>query len=285
VQTCIWDIDGLRLSGLHLVRPERKEFFMVLPVKDTIIYGPVNSRRLGKSLGINLLPHRKKYCDFDCLYCHYGRTRYHRLKPLESDIFPGVETVLQKVEEALKSEIEFNYLTFSGNGEPTLHPEFKKLAYECHRLARQIRPRVKVTLLSNSSTCTSGKVIEATEYIDLPIMKLDAGNAELFGKINKPAAGIDFDEIVEGLSCLKDITIQTLFLAGDPDNSTIDAVNDWYSCLYRIKPVDVQIYTLDRPFAGMAENGRVNIDKVNNNRMEEIAKIGRLQYGLNISRY
>jgi len=258
---------------------------MVLPIKDTIIYGPVNSRRLGKSLGINLMPQHKKYCDFNCLYCHYGRTKFHRLKPLEGDVFPGVEIVLQKVEEALKSEIEFTYLTFSGNGEPTLHPEFKELACECHRLARKIRPQVKVALLSNSSTCTSRKVIEACECIDLPIMKLDAGNAKLFGRINRPVADISFNDIVEGLSQMENIIIQSLFLTGDPDNSTTDAINDWYSCLQNIKPVEVQIYTLDRPFAREDENGRVEIGKVGNERMEEIVKTGRLQYGLNIHRY
>lgn len=258
---------------------------MVLPVKTGIIYGPVNSRRLGKSLGINLMPHKKKYCDFDCLYCHYGRTKYHKLIPDNDDVFPSVDEVLSQVETYLKSDIGFNYLTFSGNGEPTLHPHFKEIAAECKSLARSLKPYVKVTLLSNSSTCIEKCTIEALEHIDLPIMKLDAGSESLFNSINRPVSGIKFDKIVEGLARLENITIQTLFLAGDPDNSTATAVEQWYECLVKIKPVDVQIYTLDRPYAKKSDEGEVNIYKVDDSRMTEIVEIGKNKYGLNIQRY
>ncbi len=258
---------------------------MVLPIKNTIIYGPVNSRRLGKSLGINLTPYMKKYCDFDCLYCHYGKTTYHQLKPDSESDFPEVGIVLKQIEKALKSDIEFGYLTFSGNGEPTLHPQFDELARESNRLTRKIRPEVKVTVLSNSSTCMSDRFIRAVEFIDLPIMKLDAGSPSLFAKINRPVEGIDFDEIVDGLSCLSDITIQCLFLAGNPDNSIESAVDDWYACLEKIRPADIQIYTLDRPFAKMTESGPVEIKKVLDSRMDEIVKIGRDRYGFSINRY
>ena len=258
---------------------------MVLPIKETIMYGPVNSRRLGNSMGINILPYRKKYCDFDCLYCHYGKTKYHRLNPLAEDVFPDVKTVLTEVEKALRSNIEFAYLTFSGNGEPTLHPQFDVLAYECSCLAKKIRPYVKLTLLSNSSTCAENKFLEAFEYIDLPIMKLDAGNDKLFKRINRPVEGIKFMDVVDGLSHLKNVTIQCLLLAGNPDNSTADAVEDWYACLEKIKPIDIQIYTLDRPFAKKTDNGPVKIGKVGDDRMKEIVETGRSRYGFSIKRY
>jgi wyosine [tRNA(Phe)-imidazoG37] synthetase (radical SAM superfamily) len=258
---------------------------MVLPIKESIMYGPVNSRRLGKSMGINLMPYRKKYCDFDCLYCHYGKTIYHRLKPHDDDIFPAVDTVLQEVERSLESDTEYNYLTFSGNGEPTLHPQFARLAQECNRLARKIRPYAKVTLLTNSTTCLTDEFAGAFEFIDLPIMKLDAGNAELFRKINRPVEGINFEDIVDGLARLKDITIQALFLAGNPDNSTPEAVKDWFSCLVKIKPVDIQIYTLDRPYAKTTESGPVSITRVESSRMDEIVSAARTKYGFKISRY
>ena len=258
---------------------------MVLPIKDAIIYGPVNSRRLGKSLGINLMPHRKKYCDFDCLYCHYGRTRYHKLKPSDDDVFPDAVAVLKKVEEALKSDIEFLYLTFSGNGEPTLHPDFKELVYQCKMLTKKFRPEVKVTLLSNSSTCFLKEIKDAIESIDLPIMKLDAGSEELFVRINNPVEGVAFNNIVKGLIDLNNVTIQTLFLSGEPDNSTFVAVDDWYAVLQKIKPSEVQIYTLDRPYAKMTDNGPVRINRVNDKRMEEIVNVGRTQYGLPIKRF
>lgn len=258
---------------------------MVLPIKRTIIYGPVNSRRLGFSLGINLTPQAKKYCDFDCLYCHYGKTKYHKLNPDDDDIFPAVEIVLTEIEKALRSDIEFSYLTFSGNGEPTLHPQFKELACEANRLARKIRPYVKVTLLSNSSTCTRNSLIEAMEYIDLPIMKLDVGNPSLFKRINRPVEGLDFYEIVDGLARLPDVTIQSVFLTGDPDNTTDKALKDWFACLQKIRPQHTQIYTLDRPFATEDKNGPVQIKKVAVAKMEEIVQTGRERFGFKIDRY
>jgi wyosine [tRNA(Phe)-imidazoG37] synthetase (radical SAM superfamily) len=258
---------------------------MVLPIKTGIIYGPVDSRRLGKSLGINLTPHRKKYCDFDCLYCHYGRTVYHKYTPDVDDVFPAIDEVLAEVEKFLKSDIEFNYLTFSGNGEPTLHPEFTTITRECKVLARKHRPYVKLTLLSNSTTCGQSRIIEALSIIDLPIMKLDAGTEELFTRINRPVPEITFKSIIDNLVALDNITIQALLLAGDPDNSTPEAIAAWYDCLTKIKPNDIQIYTLDRPFAAKNADGEVRIHKVDDGRMNEIVEIGRNRYGLNISRY
>jgi wyosine [tRNA(Phe)-imidazoG37] synthetase (radical SAM superfamily) len=257
---------------------------MVLPIKKSIIYGPVNSRRLGASLGVNLMPHGRKYCDFDCLYCHYGRTTDHRRYPEKPDLFPETDIVLREVENWLRSDVQFGYLTFSGNGEPTLHPRFAEIARGCRDLARKLRPDVKVTLLSNSSTCTDPGITAALSYIDLPIMKLDAGDPGLFDRINRPAAGIKFEDILAGLVKLEDITIQTLFLTGDPDNSTPAAVASWLDRLETIKPEAVQIYTLDRPFARKAGNGIVRIRKVPDSRMAEIVAAGK-ERGLRIERY
>ncbi len=258
---------------------------MVLPIKRTIIYGPINSRRLGFSLGINLTPQGKKYCDFDCLYCHYGKTEYHKLNPDDDDIFPEMENVLTEIEMALRSDVEFSYLTFSGNGEPTLYPRFKELTYEVNRLARKIRPYVKVTLLSNSSTCRRNSFIKSLEYIDLPIMKLDVGNPSLFKRINRPVEDLDFYEIVDGLVDLPNITIQSLFLEGDPDNTTDKALNDWFTCLQKIRPQHIQIYTLDRPFADKDRYGLVQIKKAPEEKMVKVVETGRERFGFKMDRY
>jgi len=262
----------------------REMVFMVLPIKKSIIYGPVNSRRLGPSLGINLMPRGLKYCDFDCLYCHYGRTSVPKRFSDKTDIFPEIQEVLREVEIWLRSDVVFGYLTFSGSGEATLHPQFAELANGCRSLARSLRPHVKVTLLSNSSTCNDPAVVSALRFIDLPIMKLDVGDPALFRQINRPAAGVEFDEIVAGLAALKNITIQTLFLSGDPDNSTPMAVGKWLDQLELIRPDAVQIYTLDRPFARKTKSGTVNIRKISDRRMAEIVDKGK-QTGIKIDRY
>ena len=116
-------------------------------------------------------------------------------------------------------------------------------------------------------------------------MKLDAGSEELFVRINNPVKGVAFNNIVKGLIDLNNVTIQTLFLTGEPDNSTFKAVDDWYAVLQKIKPSEVQIYTLDRPYAKMTDNGPVRINRVNDERMEEIMNVGRSQYGLPIKRF
>ncbi len=123
----------------------------MIPLQRGIIYGPVASRRLGRSLGINLLPANCKLCSFDCVYCHYGRTQAKSLHP-EEDAFPSVQEVLNAVEAALQGGLDFDYLTFSGNGEPTLHPNFAEIVFEVRILRDRLRPQVKLAVLSNSST-------------------------------------------------------------------------------------------------------------------------------------
>ena len=121
----------------------------MLPLQSDIIYGPINSRRLGRSLGINLLPPSHKVCSFDCVYCHYGRTQVKTLYPQAGQL-PGVEEVLQAIQEGLQAHPDIDYLTFSGNGEATLHPQFLEIVAGVRRLRDQLRPDVKLTILSNS---------------------------------------------------------------------------------------------------------------------------------------
>ena len=123
----------------------------MLPFQAGIIYGPINSRRLGRSLGINLLPTSYKLCSFDCVFCHYGRTQVKTLCPEESRL-PGVKEILHAVRDALHMVRDTDYLTFSGNGEATLHPRFPLIASGVRQLRDELRPDVKLTILSNAST-------------------------------------------------------------------------------------------------------------------------------------
>jgi len=240
----------------------------VLSLQDGIIYGPIDSRRLGKSLGINLLPTGYKLCPFNCVYCHYGWTdKYWRRSGKEN--FPGVD----EVKDALKRELEYarecgltiDYITFSGNGEPTTHPQFARMVEMVWVLRNGLFPSARIALLSNSALVGSGHIREAIGRVELPIMKLDVGSQGLLEKVNQPVRGTDFEEIVSGLAMIPNIAVQALFLAGRVDNSTPQAVADWQGALERIKPKEVQIYTTDRP---TAEGGIVAVP---DERLEEIA--------------
>ena len=160
---------------------------MVLPLQDDILYGPIYSRRLGRSLGINLLPTTYKLCSFNCLYCHYGWTDAHTLdvKAHAADL-PAAETVVERLRIALRSLLDFDCLTFSGNGEPTLHPQFAEIVDQVVHLRDQYRPDVRLALLSNSTGLLLSGVRECIHRIDLPVFKLDAGTAQTFRKVNRP---------------------------------------------------------------------------------------------------
>ena len=217
-----------------------------VPLQKGIIYGPVESRRLGRSLGINLLPASYKLCSFDCVYCHYGRTKVKTLNP-EGNAFPTIEEVLNAVEIALQGELDFDYLTFSGNGEPTLHPNFAEIVFEVRILRDRIRPQVKLAVLSNSSTAHLFIVREALSLIDTPIMKLDAGDEHTLTVVNRPAAGVNLEQILAGLKRLPELVIQSVLIDGNVSNIWGAPYEAWLSALADLDPALVQIYSIDRP--------------------------------------
>lgn len=222
---------------------------MLLGLKKGIIYGPVMSRRLGRSLGINILPWQKKTCPFDCVYCQYGWTECHTTKIPSSLSLPTVEEVTNALEEALAGMSEPPaYITFSGNGEPSTHPDFDAMveAVICIR-DRMARP-AKTAILSNSSLVSENAVRESLEKLDLRIMKLDCGSPALFQQYNRPCSGVDLEEITSGLEQLSEITIQTLCTAGESGNLNRTNIDEWLDRLQRIKPRSIQLYTLARSY-------------------------------------
>ena len=220
----------------------------VLPLKKGVIYGPVNSRRLGLSLGINLLPTSKKYCSYDCIYCHYGFTDVHTLElPQEVDHQPTPEEVKIALEDYLKKDKNISYITFSGNGEATLHPQFSEMVDIVKKVRDEYVPSVKVVILSNSSTVDKPEIRKALKKLDLRIMKLDCGTEKTWMALNHPHKSLSLVKMVEGLQKLKDVIIQTIFVKGTVDNTEDKEVENWISKLKVIKPKEVQIYTCDRP--------------------------------------
>lgn len=232
--------------------PEQKAMKQGIPLKSGIIYGPVRSRRLGRSLGLNVSPVRYKLCSFNCVYCQYGWTDVSTLDtaPYAGD-FPGVDDFTGALERVLieqKSE-GIDNITFSGNGEPTLHPRFADLVDVAAELKKKYYPAARLGVLSNSSTVTMEKVRSALGKLDFRIMKLDAGNVETFQEINRPYPSVDYQAILGYLKSMADVTLQTMFVDGKFSNIGEPQLAAWVERVGEIKPIKAQIYSLHRPAA------------------------------------
>jgi wyosine [tRNA(Phe)-imidazoG37] synthetase (radical SAM superfamily) len=230
---------------------------MLLELQKGIIYGPVHSRRLGLSLGLNLFPGTGKICSFNCVYCQYGWTTVHAARiPKAQFALPSPEEVLDALRVALcQLASKPAYLTFSGNGEPALHPDFERIVEAVIETRKELAPEAKTAILSNSTSVNSEKIRRALARLDARIMKLDCGSKEIFQKYNQPCCGVNFDSIIEGLrelSAEAPVTIQTLLSAGENGNFSAQNIDEWVECLKSIRPSFVQVYTLDRGFP--AEN-------------------------------
>jgi wyosine [tRNA(Phe)-imidazoG37] synthetase (radical SAM superfamily) len=241
----------------------------VLPLQQGIIYGPVKSKRLGRSLGINILPCDNKVCSFDCIYCHYGPTRTKVMKT-DNIKFPSVDAILAEVEKALKSEVGFEYITFSGNGEPMLHPQFVEITTRIKALKEKYRPNVSLTLLTNSSPVIKDDIANSIISIEFPIFKLDCGDEATFRTINRPLPELKIGEIIAGLKRLAKrfkITIQTVFIDGVVPNIEKDKFEQWLAAIQEIKPAAIQIYSTDRPVADS------KVKMLSKAQLEELAKL------------
>jgi wyosine [tRNA(Phe)-imidazoG37] synthetase (radical SAM superfamily) len=232
-----------------------------LPLQSGIIYGPVNSRRLGPSLGINLLPCGYKHCTFDCVYCQYGpepasrssRSRRGGLssRTEENADLPTTTVVEGVLRAALKLHSDVNYITFSGNGEASLHPRFAEMVDIVIRVRDDLKIDACTAILTNSTGIVESDVRGALMRLDCPFMKLDAGSEGLFRRINRARPEVSFDRIVEELIRFDhpNLMVQAIFFEGDPSNIGTQNVKKWANILKEIKPQEVHIYSIDRPVA------------------------------------
>ena len=216
-----------------------------------IVYGPVPSRRLGQSLGINLLPTDHKLCSFNCLYCQYGWTKKVTFAPDERlEKMPSFEAVGSALETALtvlgRDHKKIDSITICGNGEPTLYPALAEVIGAAKTLRDCYQPAARVAILSNSSTAGSPAVRRALELLDLKIMKFDAGSEDMFRRLNHPAAPVYMGEIIAALKTLKDCYLQSCFVQGRVTNADPDSVEMWVEKVREIHPLAVHIYSLDR---------------------------------------
>ncbi len=217
------------------------------------IFGPVHSRRLGVSLGINLLPGDGKWCSFDCVYCECGLNAQHRAKqplPTRQQVYDALEQKLQQMQQDGPAP---DVLTFAGNGEPTLHPDFPKIVEDVRQLRDRYFPKAKISVLSNSTQILHPEVLQAlVTHVDNPIMKLDTVDVDYIGLVDRPQGNYDVQALLKALASVgKHIVIQTMFLNGTLDGQDVSNVGEkyvspWLQALGQIRPRQVMIYTIDR---------------------------------------
>jgi wyosine [tRNA(Phe)-imidazoG37] synthetase (radical SAM superfamily) len=214
-----------------------------MDLQSGIVYGPVRSRRLGRSLGVNLAPAGQKTCNFNCAYCPHGWTDF----PAAS-AFPPQGEIMDAVDRALAADPSIESITVAGNGEPTLHPAFAPIVEGLVRLRDRRAPKARLTLLSNGSTLNRMDVAYSLPRFDIRCMKLDAGDATTFRLMN--AAPISLGRLLADLRSIGRLALQAMFVRdteGMIDNTTPRAVNAWLDAVHQVRPASVDLYTLARP--------------------------------------
>ena len=246
-------------------------------IREETVFGPIFSRRLGSSLGINLLPEKGKICNFDCIYCECGWNRDGRndtVLPTAEKVRTDLERKLKECVNALMCEcvsadvsntntitqshnnaIPIDSITFSGDGEPTLNPEFPQIIDDTLRLRDQYYPAAKVSVLSNATRVHIPEIFNALRRVDNPIMKIDAPTNELVERINMPAPGYDIHRVIEALKQFEgNFVLQTCMLRGNGfDSASPEVILPMMDIVRLLKPREWMVYTIDRatPMQGL----------------------------------
>ncbi|MBQ7420926.1 MAG: radical SAM protein [Alloprevotella sp.] len=234
------------------------------------VFGPVRSRRLGVSLGINLMPADGKVCTFDCIYCECGFNADRRPRvgrPSRGEVAAGLEAQLRRMAaEGVLPDV----LTFAGNGEPTAHPEFAAIVEDVLGLRDRYCPAARVSVLSNGTRAHLPEVHEALLRVDCNILKLDTVDADYVERVCRPAGRYDVERVVDTLCGFGGrVIVQTMFMCGEyggrsVDNTGAEFVGPWLAALRRIRPQQVMVYTIDRetPAAGLRKASPARLDGI-----------------------
>ena len=238
-----------------------------------IIYGPVHSRRLGVSLGVNLLPLNGKLCSFNCIYCECGWNEDNRVdRPRFNSREDVRDTLKAKLQEMRKEGTLPDVITFAGNGEPTLHPEFEGIIDDTIALRDEFAPNAKISVLSNATQLHREEVCRALAKVDNNILKLDSTINDTAKAIDLPRGEYDTERIIEQMQRFKgQMTLQTMFLRGNHageiiDNTTELEIEAWLTAVRRISPRDVMVYSIDRATPCQ------ELEKVSREELESIAE-------------
>ncbi|MBR1809981.1 MAG: radical SAM protein [Paludibacteraceae bacterium] len=247
-----------------------------------IVYGPIHSRRLGVSLGINLMPTDCKLCTFNCIYCECGWNTpvNHPILPTSEQVRHALLTALNKLTQ---QNVTPDVITFSGNGEPTLHPQFETIVTDTCALRDQLCPDAKVTVLSNSTQLFRADVVRALRMVDNRILKLDSAIDKTMRLIDQPVnTELTVGNIKQMLKQFNhDFTLQTCFLKGQVgdltiDNTTPEELTEYYKLVKELAPKDIMIYVIDR------KTPCSTLQKIEPQQMQEIANCLR-KMGFNVS--
>lgn len=239
---------------------------------DKIIFGPVKSRRLGQSLGVNLLPLNRKVCNFNCLYCECGLNGELGEGPGRLPKREEIRSLLEQfLREAPGKNISVDTITFAGNGEPTLHPKFPEIIEDTVTLRDQLLPGAKIAVLSNATTLAKESVRKALKHVDLNILKLDSGLSSTIELINCPVNDFGLQELLNNLKSIdRGLIIQTLFIRGSFkgkyfDNTSHEELQAWMQLLKELQPDSVMIYSIAR------DTPVDTLEKVSHAELEQIA--------------
>ena len=218
-------------------------------MREETVFGPIHSRRLGSSLGINLLPQKGKFCNFDCVYCECGWNKDGR----DDKVLPTAAQVRAALEDKLCACMlegtPIDSITFSGDGEPTLNPEFPRIIDDTLHLRDAYYPNAKVSVLSNATRVHVPEIAAALKRVDNPILKIDAPTDALIARIDHPAPGYRLERVLEALRGFHgDFVLQTMFLRSPEfDSSSPEVLTGWMDIVRDLKPRRIMVYTIDRP--------------------------------------
>lgn len=240
---------------------------------DEIVFGPIHSRRLGISLGMNLLPYNGKVCSFDCIYCECGYNKDFRTKtplPSRENVKAALEDKLIKLKQ---ENVHPDVITFAGNGEPTLHPQFCEIIDDTIELRNKFIPEAKISVLSNAMHIDKEKVFEVLKKVENNILKLDSAFIDTVNLIDRPNShSYSIEKQINSFKKFEgNFILQTMFLKGSHegksiDNTTEEEVEEWLKIIKETNPKEVMIYTIDR------ETPSKLLEKVSIEKLNEIGK-------------
>lgn len=218
-------------------------------LREEVVFGPIKSRRLGWSLGINLLPTKGKICNFDCIYCECGWNadgRDDTKLPSAAEVRSALEA---KLDDILLEGTRIDSITFSGDGEPTLNPDFARIIDDTIALRDIYCPQAKVSVLTNATKLLSDTVFGALRKVDAPILKLDAPTDERARMINGALPSFRVDDVVKGMKRFEgDFILQTMFLKSDDfDSLEPQMLAKWMDIVRELRPRLIMAYTIARP--------------------------------------